>query len=169
MPLNILTSYRSLRGQSQPTMLEWDLEIYKARWEAFGWQVLIPNCLQLMKPPAGPAGRRHCRRRNSSTPMRPEVSHSGTECAPAPTLCRRLAAWRALVWTGVHLAQGPPAEWGKLAHIACAVDLGPSSEGALDWASRLAQEFKSSLSLIHVVPRLDSPGEDITPMNTIRK
>ena len=28
-------------GQSQPTMLEWDLEIYKARWEAFGWQVLI--------------------------------------------------------------------------------------------------------------------------------
>ena len=28
-------------GQSQPTMLEWNLEIYKARWEAFGWQVLI--------------------------------------------------------------------------------------------------------------------------------
>jgi transketolase len=28
-------------GQSQPTMLEWDLEIYKARWEAFGWQALI--------------------------------------------------------------------------------------------------------------------------------
>lgn len=28
-------------GQSQPTMLEWDLEIYKARWEAFGWEVLI--------------------------------------------------------------------------------------------------------------------------------
>ena len=22
-------------------MLEWDLEIYKARWEAFGWQALI--------------------------------------------------------------------------------------------------------------------------------
>ena len=28
-------------GQSQPTMLAWDLEIYKARWEAFGWQSLI--------------------------------------------------------------------------------------------------------------------------------
>ena len=28
-------------GQSQPTMLQWDLEIYKARWEAFGWQALI--------------------------------------------------------------------------------------------------------------------------------
>jgi transketolase len=28
-------------GQSQPTMLERDIEIYQARWEAFGWQVLI--------------------------------------------------------------------------------------------------------------------------------
>lgn len=28
-------------GQSQPTMLEWELEIYKARWEAFGWQALL--------------------------------------------------------------------------------------------------------------------------------
>ncbi len=38
-------------GQSQPTMLEYQLEIYKARWEAFGWQALvvdgnfIPNLL----------------------------------------------------------------------------------------------------------------------------
>lgn len=63
------------------------------------------------------------------------------------------------VWTGVHLAQGPPVEWGDLGHIACAVDLGSRSERALEWASRLAEEFKSSLSLIHVVPRLDSPGE----------
>lgn len=28
-------------GQSQPTMLEWELEAYKARWEAFGWQALL--------------------------------------------------------------------------------------------------------------------------------
>jgi transketolase len=28
-------------GQSQPTMLQWDLEVYKARWEAFGWQALL--------------------------------------------------------------------------------------------------------------------------------
>ena len=27
-------------GQSQPTMLEWDLETYEDRWEAFGWQAL---------------------------------------------------------------------------------------------------------------------------------
>ncbi len=28
-------------GQSQPTMLQWDLETYKARWEAFGWKTLL--------------------------------------------------------------------------------------------------------------------------------
>src|SRR5579864_9153125 len=28
-------------GQSQPTMLQYQLEVYKARWEAFGWQALI--------------------------------------------------------------------------------------------------------------------------------
>jgi transketolase len=28
-------------GQSQPTMLEYNMEVYKARWEAFGWQALI--------------------------------------------------------------------------------------------------------------------------------
>ena len=28
-------------GQSQPTMLQHQLEVYKARWEAFGWQALI--------------------------------------------------------------------------------------------------------------------------------
>lgn len=28
-------------GQSQPTMLEYELQVYKARWEAFGWQALI--------------------------------------------------------------------------------------------------------------------------------
>jgi transketolase len=28
-------------GQSQPTMLQWDLDVYKARWEAFGWQALL--------------------------------------------------------------------------------------------------------------------------------
>jgi transketolase len=27
-------------GQSQPTMLEWQLETYQDRWEAFGWQAL---------------------------------------------------------------------------------------------------------------------------------
>jgi transketolase len=28
-------------GQSQPTMLEWDMDTYRRRWEAFGWQALV--------------------------------------------------------------------------------------------------------------------------------
>lgn len=63
------------------------------------------------------------------------------------------------VWTGVHLDEGPPVEWGVLGHVACAVDFNPYSEKSLDWGARLAGEFKAALSLIHVVPRLDSPGE----------
>jgi nucleotide-binding universal stress UspA family protein len=63
------------------------------------------------------------------------------------------------VWTGAHVAQGPPAEWIKLSHIVCAVDLGPHSASVLRWAAGLASEFKSKVTLLHVVPRLDSPGE----------
>jgi nucleotide-binding universal stress UspA family protein len=63
------------------------------------------------------------------------------------------------VWTGAHVAQGPPADWIKLGHIVCAIDLGPHSSGVLRWAAGLAAEFKSKLTLLHVVPRLDSPGE----------
>src|SRR5438552_1860067 len=28
-------------GQSQPTMLQYEMEIYKARWDAFGWQAIV--------------------------------------------------------------------------------------------------------------------------------
>ena len=41
----------------------------------------------------------------------------------------------------------------------CAIDLGPHSAGVLRWAAGLAAEFKSELTLLHIVPRLDSPGE----------
>jgi len=47
----------------------------------------------------------------------------------------------------------------KLRHIVSAVDLGPHSASVLLWAAGLAAEFKSKLTLLHVVPRLDSPGE----------
>lgn len=63
------------------------------------------------------------------------------------------------VWTGAHVAQGPPAEWIKLGHIVCAVDLERHSASVLRWAADLAAEFKSRLTMLHVVPRLDSPGE----------
>lgn len=50
-------------GQSQPTMLQWDLETYKARWEAFGWQTLlvdghsIPDLIAAFETAARPADR----------------------------------------------------------------------------------------------------------------
>jgi transketolase len=28
-------------GQSQPTMLQYEMDVYKARWESFGWQALV--------------------------------------------------------------------------------------------------------------------------------
>ncbi len=28
-------------GQSQPTMLQYEMDVYQARWEAFGWQALV--------------------------------------------------------------------------------------------------------------------------------
>lgn len=64
------------------------------------------------------------------------------------------------VWTGAHLAQGPPAEWLRLAHIVCALDPGSQNISVLRWAHGLAAAFQSTLTIVHVVPRLDSPGED---------
>jgi nucleotide-binding universal stress UspA family protein len=53
------------------------------------------------------------------------------------------------VWTGVHLEE-TPAEVGPVRTILCAVDLGPQSAAALEWASHLAGELCASLTLLHV-------------------
>jgi nucleotide-binding universal stress UspA family protein len=47
-----------------------------------------------------------------------------------------------------------------LGHILCAIDLGPHSAKTLGWADRLASEFKSRLSIVHVVPSLDPRTEE---------
>jgi nucleotide-binding universal stress UspA family protein len=60
-------------------------------------------------------------------------------------------------------------EWGTLGRIACAVDLSRSSEKTLNWAARLAGEFNAVLFLIHVVPRLASPGEEYYSFEFHRK
>ena len=56
------------------------------------------------------------------------------------------------VWTSVHVETSPPAEAASLKHIVCAVDLGPQSAAVLGWASWMAAEFKTRLSLVNVVP-----------------
>jgi nucleotide-binding universal stress UspA family protein len=67
---------------------------------------------------------------------------------------------RCPVWTGVHLAQGPPVEWLTPRQIVCALDLGPGSDAVLRWANGRAAAFHSKLTILHVERRLDSPGEE---------
>lgn len=64
------------------------------------------------------------------------------------------------VWTGTHLTQGPPAEWISPTKILCAANADACSEKALAWASSLASGLDAALVLVHVEPRLESPGED---------
>ena len=63
------------------------------------------------------------------------------------------------VWTGAHLAQGPPAEWINPTTILCAADNDAGTEKALKWASRLASELDTDLVLVHVEPRLTRSEE----------
>ncbi len=53
------------------------------------------------------------------------------------------------VWTGVHLEEAPVAS-APVRGILCAVDLGPQSLAALQWASGLAAALGASLTLLHV-------------------
>lgn len=61
------------------------------------------------------------------------------------------------VWTGVHAEEIPAAGEIPFDHIVCAVDLGRQSVKALCWAHRMASELDAMLSLVHVVPDVDTP------------
>ena len=63
------------------------------------------------------------------------------------------------MWTGAHLAQGPPAEWINPTVVLCAADAAPAGEKPLLWASHIASALDAALLLVHVEPRLESPGE----------
>jgi nucleotide-binding universal stress UspA family protein len=56
------------------------------------------------------------------------------------------------VWTGVH----PEAVTGdgviSIHRVACAVDLGPQTRTALNWAAEFARESKAALSVVHILP-----------------
>jgi nucleotide-binding universal stress UspA family protein len=54
------------------------------------------------------------------------------------------------VWTGVHVEEAP-AFSHPFRRILCAVDLGPQSARALQWASWLQKEFGGHLTLIHAI------------------
>jgi nucleotide-binding universal stress UspA family protein len=54
------------------------------------------------------------------------------------------------VWTGVHLEEAPVEEPIAFHKIVCAIDLGPQSCKALEWAIGLQKEFGAKLTMIHV-------------------
>ena len=61
------------------------------------------------------------------------------------------------VWTGVHLGENAKQEFA-LGHALCAIDLGPQSQRVLEWASYIAREFGTRLTIVHATPEL---GEEI--------
>jgi nucleotide-binding universal stress UspA family protein len=63
------------------------------------------------------------------------------------------------VWTGAHLAQGPPAEWVSPTTVLCAADNDAGSEKALEWAAQLASALDADLVLVHVEARLTRSEE----------
>jgi nucleotide-binding universal stress UspA family protein len=63
------------------------------------------------------------------------------------------------VWTGVHLEEAPPTEAMPFQHILCAIDLGPQSCRALEWATAMQKEFGARMTVLHVMASTGSQGE----------
>jgi nucleotide-binding universal stress UspA family protein len=56
------------------------------------------------------------------------------------------------VFTGPHLEHPPALTSPGFSRILCALDLRPESRVVLSWASKLAAEFNSKLTLVHAIP-----------------
>src|SRR5579864_4940000 len=63
-----------------------------------------------------------------------------------------------LVWTGVHVEETPPAS-ATFTNIMCGVDLTEKSVPTMQLASKLAQDFKAKLWLVHAVPGAETRPE----------
>jgi nucleotide-binding universal stress UspA family protein len=64
------------------------------------------------------------------------------------------------IFTGVHMAEPAATLTTDFHAVACAVDLGPQSKKALEWANQFASEFRAKLTILHVAPEL-AGGEDV--------
>jgi nucleotide-binding universal stress UspA family protein len=58
------------------------------------------------------------------------------------------------VLTSAHIQDAPPPESMAFRNVLCAVDFGPQSRAALDWAVQFAEKFDSRLHVVHVMPPL---------------
>jgi nucleotide-binding universal stress UspA family protein len=63
------------------------------------------------------------------------------------------------VWTGVHLEEAPQAEPMPFRNILCAIDLGPQSCKALEWATAMQKEFGARLTVAHAVAASPEAGQ----------
>ena len=55
------------------------------------------------------------------------------------------------VWTGVHLEEAPAVQATPFRNIVCAIDLGPQSCKALEWAMGMQKEFGARLTVVHAM------------------
>ncbi len=61
------------------------------------------------------------------------------------------------VWTGAHVDESPLQKFA-IQSVLCAVDFGPRSEKTVSWASQIANEFASRLTLAHVTASVELWG-----------
>jgi nucleotide-binding universal stress UspA family protein len=64
------------------------------------------------------------------------------------------------VWITAHAQQGLPPIFRN---VLCAVDLGPGSEGVLNWASQFAAAFRARLVVLHAIRSFESEGQPDSP------
>jgi len=62
------------------------------------------------------------------------------------------------VWTGAHLEEAPSTESISFRDIVCAVDLGPQSCKALEWAIGMQKEFGGRLTVVHATAGSQNTG-----------
>ena len=59
------------------------------------------------------------------------------------------------VWTGVHMEETPAAEAIHFRHIVCAIDMGPQSCRALEWAAAMQARLGARLTVLHATTALE--------------
>ena len=64
------------------------------------------------------------------------------------------------VWTGVHLEEAPQTETTPFRQILCAIDLGPQSCKALEWAAAMQKEFGAALTVVHAMAVSAGAGQE---------
>lgn len=64
------------------------------------------------------------------------------------------------VWTGVHLEEAPQADPIGFRDIVCAIDLGPKSCEALEWATAMQKEFGGRLTVVHAMACSPAAGQE---------